>query len=117
MPIGEEQTGTIASEVTMGTSSADGTRDSRDSDWTAFTVPTNFGINKERTVVAVTSEAGSEHSYEVQYEDYVEVLPGTEIMLPRTIKAKTHAFSSTGPFGGRGWEKINVKFTYVQFRN
>ncbi|HLJ12209.1 MAG TPA: hypothetical protein VKU82_13530 [Planctomycetaceae bacterium] len=117
MAIGEEQTSTIASEVTTGTSSADGSRDSADSEWTSFTVPSNFGINKEKTVIAVQSEAGSEHSYDVQYDDYVEVIPGTHIILPRTIRAQTHARSSTGPFGGRGWEKIKVTFTYVQFKN
>src|SRR5262245_14878706 len=100
MAIGDQQTGQIASEVTTGTSSADGSRDSADSAWTVFTVPSNCVIIKDKTSVAVQSEAGSEHSYDVEYDDYIEVVPGTGIMQPRTIKAKTHARSSTGPFGG-----------------
>jgi hypothetical protein len=30
---------------------------------------------------------------------------------------KTHARSSSGPFGGGGGEKISVTFYYVQFKN
>jgi hypothetical protein len=116
MAVGEELTGTIASEVTTGTSGPDGARDSADSEWTSFTVPSNYAINKEKTAVDIQSEAGSEHDYDLKYEDYVEVLPGTGIVLPRTIRAKTHARSSTGPFGGRGWMKIKVTFKYVQFK-
>lgn len=116
MPIGEEVKGEIASEVSTGTSSFDGTRDSKDSDWTAFTVPGDYAINKDKTQVAVISEMGSEHSYTLDYGDYVEVVPGTGIKMPQTIKVMTHARSSTGSFGGKGSEKVKVTFFYVRFR-
>ena len=117
MAIGDEQTGSIASEVSTGTTSGTGERVSKDSDWTHFTVPPNCGINKDKTNVSVEVEMGSEHTYELQYDDEVEVVPGTGIKLPRTIRAKTHARSSRGHFGGKGAMKIKVDFTYVQFKN
>src|SRR4051812_37479895 len=47
----DEIKGEISSEVSTGTSSADGTRKSKDSDWTKFTVPDGYVINKEKTHV------------------------------------------------------------------
>jgi predicted RNA-binding protein with TRAM domain len=113
--VGDEYSGTIASEVTTEATGGDGVRHSKDSDWSVFTVPTNCAIDPQRTVVEVLSENGSEHSYELQYDDYVVIVPGTQIKMPRTIRAKTHARSPTGFFSGRGWEQIRVTFTYVQF--
>jgi hypothetical protein len=116
MAVGEELKGEIASEVSTGTSSADGTRDSKDSDWSTFTVPSDYVINKEKTQIDIQVEMGSEHDYDVQYDDYAEAIPGTGIKLPQTIRAKTHARSSKGSFGGKGAEKIKVTFFYVRFR-
>ena len=112
----EERSGEIASEVSTGTSSADGTRQSKDSDWTKFPVPDGFIINKDKTSVAVISERGSEHTYAVEYEDYVEIIPDTNILQPTTIKAKTHARSDRGSGGGGGGMKIKVTFYYVKYR-
>ncbi len=117
MAVGDKYPGTMASEVTTDIAGLDGVRDSKDSDWSSFTVPNNCCIAKDLTVVSVISEAGSEHSYELQYADDVVVVPGTPIAQPRTIRVKTHARSSDGPRAGRGWEKVKVDFTYVQFAN
>lgn len=116
MPAAEEKSGEIASEVSTGSTGADGTRKSKDSDWTTFTVPDGFVINKEKTSVAIISERGSEHTYAVEYEDYVEIIPGTNIKQPTTIKAKTHARSDHGPGAGGGAMKIKVTFYYVKYR-
>lgn len=112
----DEKQGEIASEVSTGTSGADGTRVSKDSDWTKFTVPDGYVIVKDKTDVKIVSERGSEHTYDLQYADDVEVVSGTGIKQPTTIQVKTHARSSKGPFGGGGGMKVEVKFTYVKFK-
>lgn len=108
--------GEIASEVSTGSTGADGVRKSKDSDWTIFTAPENHVINKEKTEVHIISARGSEHSYDLQYDDYVEIIEGTDIKWPRTIRAKTHARSSKGHGGGGGGMKIKVHFTYVKYK-
>ena len=85
-------------------------------DWTTFTVPDGYIINKDKTKVHVHSERGSEHWYQVVYEDDVEIIPGTEIMQPTTIKARTHSRSKKGPGGGGGNMKITVEFYYVKYK-
>lgn len=112
----QEIKGEIASEVKTGTSGPDGSRVSEDSEWTKFTVPDDYVINKNKTVVHILEERGSDHTYDLQYEDEVEVAPGTDIRMPRTIKVKTHARSSKGPFGGSGKMSVKVEFYYVKFR-
>jgi hypothetical protein len=114
--IGDELKGEISSETSTGTSGPDGTRVSSDSDWSSFPVPSDYAINKDKTNVEIISEMGSEHDYTLEYDNYVEVVPGTGIKMPQLIRVKTHARSSKGPFGGKGSEKVKVTFYYVKFR-
>lgn len=116
MAVGDRKTGDIASEVTTRTTSGTGARRSKDSDWTEFEVPDGWAIVEGETVVHIISARGSEHSYVLQYDDETEVVPGTGIMQPTTIRLKTHARSSRGHFGGSGSMKVKVEFVYVQFR-
>jgi hypothetical protein len=114
--VGDRNSGTVASEVTTDETGVDGVRHSADSDWTVFTVPANCVINKDKTSVEELTANGSEHYPNVEYADYVEVVPGTGIMAPRTIKVKTHALGPKGFKSGRGWLKVKVHFEYVQYK-
>ena len=113
----EEIAGEIASEVTTGTTGLNGVRKSEDSEWSKFTVPVNFAINKGKTVVNELEARGSEHSYILEYADDVEIVPGTNILMPRTIMVKTHARSSNGHGGGSGKMSVKAVFYYVRYRN
>ena len=114
--VGDKNPGSISSEVTTKETGTDGVRHSADSEWTVFTVPANCAINEKKTVVNELSAAGSEHDVTVEYADYVEIAPGTDIKQPRTIKVKTHARGPKGHNSGRGWMKVRVHFEYVQFK-
>jgi hypothetical protein len=114
--VAEELKNTIASEVSTGTSGSDGARVSKTSDWTVYTVPANYVINKDKTSVNIISERGSEHTYKVDYADFVEIIAGTGIKQPTTIKVQTHARSSKGPKGGGGGMKISVDVYYVKYK-
>ncbi len=107
--------GEIASEVSTGPTSGTGERVSKDSDWTVIKVPAGHVINKGKTNVDVISARGSEHTYEIDYADYVEIIPGTAIMMPTTIKVRTHARSDHGLGGGGGGMKVKVTFFYVKY--
>jgi hypothetical protein len=106
--------GTIASEVSTGATSWDGVRKSKDSDWTTFRVPAGYVIDRDKSVVTIISQRGSEHTYKVEYDDYVEIIPGTTIKWPTTIRVQTHARSEAKPFGGGGGMKITVDFVYAR---
>jgi hypothetical protein len=116
MPIGQVVHETIASEVSTGTSGADGTRVSKDSDPTVFNCPDGFMINRDSVVSHVESERGSEHTFNTSFSNFVTLIPGTPIQAPTTLTLTTHARSSTGPFGGGGGMKVSVEFDTVQFR-
>jgi hypothetical protein len=112
----EEKKGEIASEVSTGATGADGVRKSKDSDWTEFTVPDGFIINKEKTNVEIVSERGSEHTFNLAYEDDVEIISGTGIKQLTTIKVMTHARSEKGAGGGGGGMKVKVTFYSVKYK-
>ncbi|MFT3721615.1 hypothetical protein [Pseudorhodoferax sp.] len=112
----EELKNQIASEVKTGTTRPDGRRRSKDSDWTVWKVPESYVINKDKTTVQVVSAYGSEHSYQIEYGDDVEIIPDTGIKQPTTIRVKTHARSAKGPYGGAGSMKILVDVYYVKYK-
>ena len=117
MAIGDRKTGVISSEVTTGTTSGSGARVNKDSDWAEFTVPDNYGIIENETVVEIISARGSEHSYKLEYANEVEIVPRTGIKQPTTIRVQTHARSSRGHFAGSGSMKVKIDFVYVQFKD
>lgn len=114
--VGDRYTGSISSQVTTAPTEGDGVRHSAESGWTVLPVPANCVIIKDRTVVHELSANGSEYHATVEYDDYVEVVPGTGIQQPRTIKVKTFARGPRGAFSGRGWLNVRVDFQYVQFK-
>lgn len=117
--VGEVVNGSIASQVTTKGTDWDGARHSADSEYTSFKVPQGYTINRDQTVVHDLSANGSEHSYEVKYDDFVELIPGTGIVGPQTIRVKTHARSPGGSsnWGCRGWQQVRVDFQYVRYAN
>lgn len=112
----EELKNTVSSEVSTGTTGSNGVRKSKDSDWTVWTVPANYVINKDKTKVNIISERGSEHTYKVEYTDFVQIIPDTDLKQPTTIRIMTHARSAKGAGGGGGGMKIAVDVYYVKYK-
>jgi hypothetical protein len=106
----------IASEVTTESTDLDGSRHTAYSDWTSVTAPDGFVINNIQGQVKVEwiSDNGSENDVQIIYGDYVEIIPGTGIQLPRSVKVQTYARSPKGPLAGRGWSKVKVTGTYTK---
>jgi hypothetical protein len=79
-------------------------------------VPVGYVINKDKTDVHVLIEMGSEHTYTIEYDNPVEIVPGTHLTYPTTIRVKTHARSSKGHGAGKGEMKVNVDVYYVKYK-
>jgi len=107
----------IVSEITTRGTDFDGTRHSDWSDWTSTTAPANHVIKQNEVKVEWLSDNGSENSYEIIYENLVEIIPGTGIKLPQTIKVRTYARSQKGiGCTGRGWSKIKVTGEFTKYQ-
>ena len=116
----ESHVATVESEVTTKGTAFDGTRDSKTSEWSKFTVPAGFVFDKESVKKRYQSRAVSTNRIDVEWADYVELIPGTKIFWPRTIRVRTHARSAKSNYpghnaGARGWTKATVTARYVRF--
>lgn len=105
----------IWSEVTTKETGADGVRHSKWSGWDKNTAPKNHVIDDRKVKVEWQSDAGSENTYEMVFENYVEIVPGTELTFPQTIKVRSFARGPKGHLSGRGWSKIKVTGPYIKY--
>lgn len=92
-------------ECTTAATGCDGSRESCASGWTTNSVPEGYVYAKDRLEKTFESANGSEHYCEHKWEDFVEVIPGTGIEQPRTLKIRARARSPRGNCAGRGWAK------------
>lgn len=106
----------IWSEVTTKETGVDGSRHYAESGWDSNTAPENHCINRDTVTVRWESCHGSENNYDLVYDNFVEIIPGTGLKAPRTIKVRTSARGPSGHFAGRGWSKIQVREEYVKYR-
>lgn len=106
----------IWSEVTTEATGADGVRHSKHSGWDVNTAPPGHVINRDTVKVEWHSQNGSENSYDLVYDDWEVIVPGTDLKFPRTIKVRTYARSNKGFSSGRGWSKIRVTGEYVKYQ-
>jgi hypothetical protein len=107
----------INSEVTTEPTGGDGVRDSQWSGWDVNTAPPDHVINDRSVKVQWLSDAGSENTYDLVYEDHESIVPGApDLKFPRTIKVRTFARGPKGNWSGRGWSKIKVTGDYIKYR-
>ncbi|MBM4433174.1 MAG: hypothetical protein FJ025_04165 [Chloroflexi bacterium] len=106
----------IWAECTTKETGGDGVRHSCESGWDTNTAPDGHVINRDTVKVEWHSQAGSENDYDLVYDDWVEIVPGTNLKFPRTIKVRTSARGPKGLWAGRGWSKIKVIGEYVKYK-
>ena len=83
----------IVSEISTRETDFDGARHAAWSDWTSNTAPADHVINHNDVTIGWLSAHGSENQPEVIYENWVELVPGTSLKFPQTIKVRTHVGS------------------------
>ena len=107
----------IISEVTTKATTWDGARDSEWSGPSKNTAPDGYVINRDTVKVEWLSDAGSENTYQMHYDDWIEIIPGTGLKFPRTITVRVFARSPKGAFHGkRGWSKVKFTGEYVKYK-
>lgn len=108
----------LISEVSTRETDFDGARHDAWSDWSSNTAPPDFVIDTNQVRIEWLSDSGSENKQEHIYENWVEIIPGTGIKLPQTIKVRVYARSPEGKFWvGRGWSKVKFSGAYIKYRN
>jgi len=112
----DTQTQTIHTEVTTKGTEWNGKRHSATSDWTTFTAPAGYVIVEKEVQTAWKGRNGSENRVDVTFDDYVEIVPGTGIKQPRTVRIRSHARSPRHHHGARGWTKADVIVRQVKFQ-
>jgi hypothetical protein len=108
----------IAAECTTEGTKWDGSRSDCDSEWSTFTVPDGYVFAQTSYNESILSENGSQSQSFHEWADYVEIIPGTGISSPRTLRVRVHARSPSGKFqpGRRGWMKIKATAKYARYR-
>lgn len=94
----------------------DGRRRAEWGPWESVTAPEGFVINKDKINVAAIVERGSENRDERVFEDWVEIIPGSGIELPRTFKVRAFARSSRGHSAGGGATEYEYTGTFVPYQ-
>jgi len=82
---GATTTQEIAAECTTEATGPDGTRENCDSAVTRVTAPESHVFSEKTLQGGETSGNGSEHECRLKWENYVEVVSGSEIYQPRTM--------------------------------
>ncbi|MGB7412810.1 MAG: hypothetical protein WA902_01240 [Thermosynechococcaceae cyanobacterium] len=106
----------LSSEVTTKSTDFDGSRHPAWSEWSSAAAPDNHVINHNEVKVEWISDNGSENTYQMIFSDWVELIAGSGLKAPRTIKVQTYARSPKGSLAGRGWTKIKFTGKFVKYK-
>jgi len=106
----------IVCEVETKPTGIDGVRDGKWSEWSMNTAPADHVINRDSLKVEWLSDNGSENSYDLLWDDWEVIVPGTVLKFPRTIKVRVYARGPKGYLRGRGWSKVKFTGDYVKYR-
>lgn len=103
-------------ECTTKATGGDGARSGCDSAWSTHKVPSGYAYVEDKLEKGFTSKNGSEKRCDHAWTDEVEIVKGTGITQPTTLKVRAHARSPRGHFAGRGWAKCYFKGVYVKYK-
>ncbi|WP_419655549.1 hypothetical protein [Desulfosarcina variabilis] len=106
----------IVAECTTKETGIDGVRHGCDSAITRITAADGHVFAEKTLKGGETSGSGSEHDCRLGWDDYVEVIPNTEIKQPRTITLQAHARSPKGHSSGRGWAKCKYTVEVAKYK-
>lgn len=105
----------LQKECTTKGTSLSGARRSCTSEWSSITAPAGFVFNEHSLSKTYSGQNGSSNRIDHEWDDYVELIPGTGLRAPRTLRVRVHARSPKCR-GCRGWTKAKVTATYVAYQ-
>lgn len=103
-------------EVITRPTGLNGVRHSKWSEWSIIKAPVNFIIDSKSIKVRWVSDAGSENSYEILFEDHIQAKVNSLKYNPRIIKVRAFARGPKGHFTGGGWTKISITGKFCEDR-
>ncbi|WP_114556184.1 alkaline protease [Bacillus sp. K6W] len=106
----------VTCEVETEATSCSGARKSAWSREDKVTAPEGFVINDREVEVHWHSQRGSENTFSQVFEDHVEIIPGTGLKFPRTMKVSVFARSSKGHCAGGGASKATFTGNFIKIQ-
>lgn len=105
----------IAAECTTKGNDMSGRRKDCDSDESVYNAPDGFVLD-DRDYELQQSYNGSDPNINLKWENYIEILPGSGLKYPTTVKLSVHSRSPRGHNGQRGWNKVNINGHMIQYK-
>ncbi len=112
----DQQTQTLSTQCTTDPTGGDGVRHDCNSDPTTITAPDGYVFSQNSVKGGETSGAGDEHSCNLSWSNFVEVIPGSGITQPRTATTSCHARGPSGHWAGRGWCGCTYTITLTKYK-
>lgn len=110
----------FAVECTTKGTNVDQSRESCRSDWSIVTLPSDFVFEEKTFRDGIYSANGSDNDVLKEFTDYVEIIAGTGLLFPRTIKVACRARSPESRWGenigSRGWTKAHPTIEYFTYK-
>ena len=100
---------TLWAECLTRETGGDGVRHRCYSGWESIEAPEGYVLGQNSLEGGVKYRRGSENSCSVEWDDFVEVLPGIE--QPKTLRIRAYARGPKGHFSGTG--KTNCGYTVM----
>jgi hypothetical protein len=104
----------IAVHVGIDQTGGNGVRNAASSAWSHVEAPAGHVINKDKVQLSWTTDC-EEGRYDLQWEEYVEVVPGTGIEQPRKLSIRVHGFSKNGRYSGGAWADLKAAGDFVKY--
>ncbi|WP_114556183.1 alkaline protease [Bacillus sp. K6W] len=80
------------------------------------TAPEGYVINDREVQIYWQTKYGSENTFSQIFEDNVEIIPGTGLKFPRTMKVRAFARSPKRCGSGRGASKVTFAGNFLEIQ-
>ncbi len=110
------QSQTIAAQCTTDPTGGDGVRHSCESQRTVLNAPDGLVFIQARVEGGEVSGNGSEHGCRFNWDNFVEIIPGSGIVQPRSVWIQAYARGPSGHWAGRGWAGCNYNVYMTRYR-
>ena len=104
----------LTARVSIDQTPISGVRNAASSEWSYFQAPEEHVINKEAAVVNWEHDC-TEERYDMVWDNWAEIVPGTGLKLPRRLAIRVHGCSKHGPLSGGAWARLTVSGVIVKY--
>lgn len=106
---------TIAAECTTDPNDLSGKSKDCDSKESVVNAPDGFVLD-DREFVVSHSYNGRDPDVHLSWENHKEIIPGSGLKFPTTVKLRVHARTPKGHNGQRGWNKYQISGNMIELK-